>query len=213
MRKLPLTLIVAVIIPSSSLYADIQNCSGVWTNSDCASVAKERIEEKAYQPQSEEERVAGRKRFLFNDLDLRRLAANREHNLSFDVSVARDVCLAADSSLEDCQRVVAEAHTQLGQQIAAARVGSTVERKQDEPAPGKNVVVVQNTQQDIYVVKPRRHGYRDGDHPNEPDRPLGPPKPRSELGSIWEPPGSSIPETVPMKREPRRDRGGYGQRE
>jgi hypothetical protein len=140
-----------------SARAELHDCNGVWTNRPCdAGQSESTLKEKAYREQSEAERTADRKRFIFNELDLRRLKAIREQNISLAIETVRDACMSAGTSLADCQKEANDANAELDKRIAAVVPKEQPKAKEKEEAPTQTVVtVIDNT----YIDRGRRFSH------------------------------------------------------
>ena len=228
MKRAAAFLSVLLVSIASSARADIQRCGDIWTNRGCsvdasADSSADTISERPANQLTESERAMSKKRFVFNDLDLRRLKAAREYSFTFNVLSAQEACLSEHTSLEDCQRAVSQADEQLDKRIALAletRKIAEQTKQSDRPAQ-TTVTVVENNQRDVYVVRPRR--FRDDDRGAHPEggfrvqgtignheggthwemgtdlsgRQLAEQRSESSLGSIWKEPGNSIPKSIP----------------
>lgn len=160
-------LIVAVLALSvaRASEADIQRCGEIWTNRGCESNGGQRLSERPRSERTEAERIMSKKRFIFNDLDIRRLKANREYDFNFNVVSAQEICLSDTATLEDCQKAVNAADEQLDKRIATALESQKLAHQKtvDERPTQTVVTVVENNQKDIYIVKPHRHRPYDRD--------------------------------------------------
>lgn len=165
MMKTALVLAVLAFSVARFSEADIQRCGDIWTNRGCESNGGERLSERPRSERTEAERLMSKKRFIFNDLDIRRLKANREYDFSFNVVSAQEICLSETSTLEDCQRAVNAADEQLDKRIATALESQKLAHQKtvDERPTQTVVTVVENNQKDIYIVKPHRHRRYDRD--------------------------------------------------
>ncbi len=213
-RVSPFLLCLGLFAAVSTGQAEIQRCGDMWTNRGCSTEgASDSIAERPTAQRSEGERAMSKKRFIFNDLDLRRLKAAREHSLSINIMSAQEACLSEATSLEDCQLAVDAADEKLDRRIAAVVESEKAAAKLKEAErPNQTVVtVVENRPRNIYIVHPRRHAEegegvldragadaRGSLSVPKDDTKSAEQRSESPLGSIWKSPGNSIPKTIPI---------------
>lgn len=186
-----------ILCVSAVAHADIHNCDGVWSNRACSGKPSESMPEKASEPLSEQARLAAKKRFIFTDLDLRRLRYMREGKETINIDSAKEACFSSTSSLVDCQQAVDAANAQIDTRIEVTAKATPVVAPADKPS---TTVIVQQNEPSVWDRRHRRH---ENERHNDGDNPRGLPRERqdSPLGSIWRGPGNSIPLTVPQRDE------------
>ncbi|MBN8550611.1 MAG: hypothetical protein J0M12_14945 [Deltaproteobacteria bacterium] len=179
---------------ASTAHADIHLCGNVWTNRDCAAEEEARLEEKPYQAPNETQRLADRKKFMLNELDLRRLRVAREYKLNVEIESAREACTSAKTSLADCQKAVTEANEQLDKRVTVASLKNVETVKKEQSQTTTVVQVIDNT----YLEKNRRRRHFDYDH----EHGLRHPHPKGEAPALSKPEDVTAP--APEKPVPPR---------
>lgn len=148
-----------VLLPAVSAWADIHLCDNVWTNRECSVGQEARLAEKPYREPDQTQQLADRKKFMLNELDLRRLRVTREQKINFEIESARAACLVPQTSLADCQKAITEANEQLDKRVASAAIQHPQPPQQQDSSSQTTVVtVIDNTYLD------RGRGYRHHDH-------------------------------------------------
>lgn len=135
-----------LLIPNL-LVAEIYLCDGEWTNRNCDGDVAVSFEEAPYTPPSEERQLANDKELLVHDLNMKRVDANREYDLSLDISSERELCVQPETSVSACRKAILQKEIQIDERIIAqlkVQREKQEKRKARESEQPFNVAVVKN---------------------------------------------------------------------
>lgn len=173
---------------AAPLHSEVHECNGVWRDLPCDQVQSSMPygQRAPQQPEDDKTRREQRQaRFLFNELDLKRLEMAKLWNVEIDINPARQSCLGSAAQLEPCKTVLAQLNQQLEERVQKERQVRATEGENQTPnrEEGKNSVVIINNNPDRWWWDEDGHPIR----PIPPIAPIPPPaKPENKLPPMRE---------------------------
>lgn len=184
-------------VPNCALAQDVSFCNGVWTNkpiSECKSRAanvsgslKDASGKDDQQPVGAYSTYKGgveavapdgvKKTLLVHDLAFLASDARRKYSIRYDVEVTRQLCLAKDTTLAECDRAVKREMEQLEdrmrkeQEIALRR--QELEVRQNERTGGNQAITVVNQNNNTLINNGAIIGGHRPSRPSNPDHSPG----------------------------------------
>lgn len=159
MKKILLATLI--LIQSSTAYAQVINCDGVYGNLPCDQRQAGKPAEAAAvsDPISGDSKKAmSQKKTLTHDLAMKIIKYNKDYKLNYSTQVVEDFCLKPETSLSDCSEKVDELSEKVETRVASLETISaqkkanelSEQKLQAEKEGEKNITIIR---QPIYVVR------------------------------------------------------------
>ena len=130
--------------------AEIHQCNGLWTNKPCEGTVGESISETQTKNRSAADAEKSQKGLWIHELDMKRLRAKKQYNISIDTQDTTLLCNTEKTSLLDCRKGITEKENLIEEKILTAkdleikRRESKAQAKKTPDPENNQTVVIQN---------------------------------------------------------------------
>ena len=155
-------LLLSLLVFNPQALAELQQCSGVWTNIACGELsAKPRATDK-----NEEEKnkslEKSKKKSLLHELSMRSISARDKYDLKISLSDVEQLCLDDKTTVEQCRERTEELAEKIDKQSNALAMLEE-QKKANKLQEEKNKIA--ESQTTVVINERRRYPYRLIDHP------------------------------------------------
>lgn len=155
---------LAALMPCGAS-AQISKCDGTWTNETCEGEVQASFKEVPASEPDPAARELSRRRIWLHDLEMLRLKAKREHDITVSTKPVEDICLTLKTPARECSNAIAAKETEINQLVTErARLALERERQEAQPSEGPTTVNVINQREVIFVRPRRRHHHHHHTH-------------------------------------------------
>lgn len=166
MRYIIFILLCGLIHPA---FAEVFECEGKWTNKPCSGKVTRSIEEAGSStPVDEGTKLLRDKTGLLHEVRMKALSAKENFDIRYELGAVENFCLKTASTLDECDKKVKEADSELDKKISAASTlasqkrnielqeeANRLQQERNKIEQEKATVVVQERQPLIIIPRDR----------------------------------------------------------